>query len=188
MQIGFLTTHSHPGRSSPTRRGRALRELLLCQLVPDPPSNVDFSIIEDPNAHFTTARERLTAHRSDPACAGCHRITDPMGLSLENFDGAGQFRSTEKGAVIDASGSLDGVSFKDASGLAKAVHDNPATVSCLVNRVFSYGMGREPMPGDKKLVSYFQSTFAQDGYRVKALMRTLATSRAFSQAGSGVGP
>jgi hypothetical protein len=186
MQIGFLSAHSHPGRTSPTRRGRALREQLLCQLVPDPPSNVDFSIIEDPNAKFTTARERLAAHSSDPACAGCHKITDPMGLALENFDGAGQFRTTENGAVIDVSGGLDGITFKDASGLAQAMHDNPATVSCLVKRVFSYGMGRDPMRGDRPLVSYFERSFARDGYRMTALMRTLATSRAFSQAG-GVG-
>jgi hypothetical protein len=185
MQIGFLTAHSHPGRSSPTRRGRALRELVLCQNVPDPPPNVDFSIIEDPHAHFTTARERLAAHRAAPACAGCHTVTDPTGLALENFDGAGQYRATEKGAAIDASGALDGVKFTDAAGMARAVHDNPATVSCLVKRVFSYGMGRDPMPGDSTLISYFRSTFVQDGYRVKALMRTLATSRAFSQADGG---
>ncbi len=187
MQIGFLAAHSHPGRTSPTRRGKALRELLLCQIVPDPPSNVDFSIIEDPNAHFTTARARITAHSSDPTCAGCHKITDPMGLALENFDGAGQFRSTENGAVIDTSGGLDGVVFKGAAGLAKAMHDNPSTVSCLVSRVFSYGVGREPVGKDEGLVSYFEQSFARDGYRIKALMRTLATSRAFSQAGGGGG-
>jgi hypothetical protein len=185
MQIGFLAAHSHPGRTSPTRRGKALRELLLCQHVPDPPANVDFSIIEDPHAKFTTARERITAHSSDPTCAGCHKITDPMGLALENFDGAGAYRTIENGAVIDASGGLDGITFKDASGLAKAMHDNPGTVSCLVQRVFSYGLGRDPMDRDQELVGYFERSFASDGYRIKALMRTLATSRAFAQAGGG---
>jgi Protein of unknown function (DUF1592)/Protein of unknown function (DUF1588)/Protein of unknown function (DUF1585)/Protein of unknown function (DUF1595) len=185
MEVGFLAAHSHPGRSSPTRRGRSLRELVLCQLVPDPPPNVDFSIIEDPNAKFTTARERISAHASTPGCAGCHRVMDPMGLALENFDGAGAFRTTEKGAVIDTTGNLDGVKFDDAAGLAKAVHDNPATTSCLVKRVFSYGTGRLPGRGDRDLVSYFERTFARDGYRVKGLMRTLATSHAFSQASGG---
>ncbi len=185
MEIGFLASHSHPGRTSPTRRGKALRELLLCQHVPDPPSNVDFSIIEDPNAKFTTARERITAHNTDPVCRGCHMLTDPMGLALENFDGAGAFRTTEKGAVIDSSGGLDGVKFKDASGLAQAMHDNPATTSCLVKRVFSYGLGREPAPGDRDLMSYFEHSFAQDGYRMKALLRSLATSRAFTRADGG---
>ena len=78
-QVSFLAVHSHPGRSSPTLRGKALREVLLCQKVPSPPPNVDFSIVEDPKANFHTARERLTAHRSNPVCAGCHRITDPIG-------------------------------------------------------------------------------------------------------------
>lgn len=185
MQIGFLAAHSHPGRTSPTRRGKALRELLLCQHVPDPPANVDFSIIEDPHAKFMTARERISAHSSDPTCAGCHKITDPMGLALENFDGAGAFRSTENGVRIDTSGGLDGVAFKDAAGLAQAMHDNPSTVSCLVQRVFSYGLGRDPMEKDEDLVAYFERSFADDGYRIKALMRTLATSRAFAQAGAG---
>lgn len=183
-QIGFLAAHSHPGRTSPTRRGKSLRELLLCQIVPDPPANVDFSIIEDPNAKFTTARERITAHNSDPTCSGCHKITDPMGLALENFDGAGAFRTTENGALIDTSGGLDGVKFNDANGLAQAMHDNPGTTSCLVRRVFSYGLGREPGDRDEELVSYFERGFAEDGYRVKALMRSLANSRAFAQASS----
>ena len=76
-QIAFLASHAHPGRSSATLRGKALRELLLCQTVPRPPPNVDFSIIEDPKSTLRTARERLTAHRANPVCAGCHKITDP---------------------------------------------------------------------------------------------------------------
>ena len=185
MQIGFLAAHSHPGRTSPTRRGRALRELLHCQIVPDPPANVDFSIIEDPNARFLTARERINAHNTDPTCSGCHKITDPMGLALEKFDGAGAFRTTENGAVIDTSGGLDGVTFDDSPGLAQAMHDNASTTSCLVQRVFSYGLGRDPQDGDEELVAYFERTFIRDGYRIKALMRNLATSRAFAQANAG---
>src|SRR5581483_3074742 len=103
-QISFLAGHSHPGRSSPTLRGKALREILLCQPVPRPPANVDFSIVENPNSNYHTARDRLEAHRKNPVCAGCHKIMDPMGLALENFDGAGEYRDTERGAKIDASG------------------------------------------------------------------------------------
>ena len=107
-QVSFLAAHAHPGRSSPTLRGKALRELLLCQTVPRPPPNVDFSLLEDPDSRLKTARERLDLHRTNPVCAGCHKITDPIGLAFENFDGAGQFRATERGAAIDASGALDG--------------------------------------------------------------------------------
>jgi hypothetical protein len=181
-QVGFLSLYSHAGRSSPTKRGRALREIFLCQNVPDPPPNVDFSIVEDPNAHFTTARERLSAHNTDPTCAGCHRLTDPMGLTLERFDGAGQFRTAENKAPIDTSGELDGKRFDDAVGLGRALHDNPATVSCLVTRLYSYALGRETNKADQPVVGYFTNRFASAGYRVPDLMQTIALSTAFRAA------
>jgi hypothetical protein len=181
MQIGFLAAHSHPGRSSATKRGRALRELVLCQPVPDPPPNVDFTIVDDPNAKFHTARERLKAHRDNPDCAGCHMLTDPAGLALEHFDGAGQFRMTENGAELDTSGQLDGFKFTDSRGLSQAVHDNPATAACVVKRVFSYSTGRAPTRKDRALLAYFDKQFSRDGYRVKALMRAIATSQALAR-------
>ena len=137
-QVSFLAANSHAVRSSPTLRGQALRERFLCQLVPDPPPNVDFSLLEEAeNAH--TARERLAVHNTNPSCAGCHLITDPMGLSLENFDGAGRFRETENGAELDISGELDGVFYDDIEGLALAVRDHPKLPNCLVNRLLAYG-------------------------------------------------
>ncbi len=168
-QIGFLAAHAHPGRSSATLRGKALRELLLCQKVPRPPPNVDFSLIEDPKSTLHTARERLAAHRANPVCAGCHKITDPIGLALENFDGAGQYRDTERGAPIDASGNLDGKSFTDAIGLAQALHDNPALPTCLVNRVYGYAVGQAPSGDAAQILPYFSAQFAQEGYKLARL-------------------
>jgi hypothetical protein len=179
-QIGFLSMYAHPGRSSPTKRGRALREALLCQKVPDPPPNVDFSLFEDPKTMFKTARERLTAHRTNPVCAGCHKITDPIGLALENFDGAGEFRAAEKGATIDASGALDGSQFSDAVGLGKALHDHPALTSCLVSRFYAYALGGPAPAKDREMVNYFEKRFAASGYRVPQLLRTIALSGVFS--------
>jgi hypothetical protein len=178
-QIGFLSQYAHPGRSSSTKRGRAIREVLLCQKVPDPPPNVDFSIVEDPQAKYNTARERLTAHSADPTCAGCHKLTDPIGLALEKFDGAGQFRQTEHGAPIDASGSLDGVAYSDAAGLAKAVHDTPALRACIVNRVYAYGVGRAVTKEERPLIKYFQSKLDRSGYRFDDILRTVIYSDAF---------
>jgi hypothetical protein len=179
-QIGFLSMYAHPGRSSPTKRGRALREALLCQKVPDPPPNVDFSLFEDPKTTFRTARERLTAHRTNPVCAGCHKITDPIGLALENFDGAGEFRAEEKGGVIDASGTLDNSRFSDAVGLGKALHDHPALTSCLVSRFYAYAIGGPAPAQERQAVNYFEKRFADGGYRVPQLLRTIALSRVFS--------
>jgi len=182
-QIAFLAAQAHPGRSSATLRGKALRELLLCQQVPRPPPNVDFSLIEDPKSTLRTARERLSAHRANPVCAGCHKITDPIGLALENFDGAGQFRATERGAPIDTSGSLDGKTYNDPVGLANAVHDNPAIPTCLVKRVYGYGVGGplKTDANDKAVLKYFTARFEDTGYKLPQLLRTIALSGAFSE-------
>jgi Protein of unknown function (DUF1588)/Protein of unknown function (DUF1592)/Protein of unknown function (DUF1585)/Protein of unknown function (DUF1595) len=179
-QIAFLASHAHPGRSSPTLRGKALRELLLCQQVPRPPPNVDFSLIEDPKSTLRTARERLAAHRANPVCAGCHKITDPIGLALENFDGAGQYRDTERGAPIDASGNLDGKSFTDPVGLTQALRDSPALPACLVKRVYTYGTGGPVKANDTSVLPYLNSQFAAGQYRLPDLLRTIALSNAFS--------
>jgi hypothetical protein len=179
-QVAFLASHAHPGRSSPTLRGKALRELLLCQQVPRPPPNVDFSLIEDPKSTLRTARERLAAHRANPVCAGCHKITDPIGLALENFDGAGQYRATEKGAAIDTSGTLDGRNFTDPAGLAQALHDSPALPACVVKRAYTYGTGGPMRADDKTVLSYLNARFASGGYRFPDLLRTIALSHAFA--------
>jgi hypothetical protein len=184
-QVAFLAAHAHPGRSSATLRGKALRELLLCQKVPRPPPNVDFSIIEDPKSTLRTARERLAAHRANPVCAGCHKLTDPIGLALENFDGAGQYRTTERGAPIDASGNLDGNPFADAIGLAQTLHDNPALPACLVSRVYGYAIGRAPAAGAADILPYLGAQFAAHGYKLPELLRTVALSSAFSTVTSG---
>ncbi len=179
--ISFLATHAHPVRSSPTMRGKALRELLLCQPVPPPPANVDFSALENPKATLRTARDRVNAHLENPVCAGCHRITDPMGLALENFDGIGAFRETERGQEIDASGTLDGKPFTDAVGLSQALRDHPALPSCLVKRAFSYGTGSPTGNADRPLLAYFTAQFGTDGYKLPALLRTITMSDAFSR-------
>ena len=178
-EIGFLAVYAHPGRSSPTRRGKAIREVLLCQKVPNPPPNVDFSSLENPDPSLKTARERLSAHSKNPVCAGCHKITDPMGLALENFDGAGNYRANENGAHIDTSGGLDNVQFTDFRGLAAAIRDNPRTVSCLTERMSSYALSRSLKNEDRNWVAYVQDKFAASGYRVKGLLRAIAVSEKF---------
>ena len=180
-QISFLAGHSHPGRSSATLRGKALRELLLCQPVPRPPANVDFSAVENPKGNLRTARDRVTVHLENPVCAGCHKITDPMGLALENFDGAGRYRTSERGAVIDASGNLDGKAFTDVKGLAQALRDHPALPSCVVKRAYAYGTGGPTTSGDKATLEALDKQFAAGGYRFPQLLRAVVSSPAFSR-------
>jgi len=180
-QISFVAMHSHSGKSSPTLRGRAVREILMCQRVPDPPGNIAFDLFNDPNSPHRTARERLTVHRNNPACAGCHKLVDPIGLTLENYDGLGQFRTTENGAPIDKSGELNGVKFEGASGLAKVIRDEPAVPKCLVNRLSAYAMGNITTRENKDWVTYLEKSFVADGYRVPELMRRIVTSEAFTK-------
>lgn len=186
--VSFLALHAHPGRSSPTLRGKALRELLLCQHVPPPPPDVDFSIINNPDANYPTQRDRVRAHLENPSCAGCHRVTDPTGLSLENFTGEGRFRLTENDAVIDATGDLDGVAFENVVGLGEALRNNAALPACLVQRVYSYGSGGATTVQDNQLLEYFNGRFEAGGYKLPNLLRTIALSNSFTRVTDGWGP
>ena len=178
--ISFVALHSHPGRSSATLRGKAVREILLCQKVPDPPSGVDFTLVSDSsNPIYKTARQRLGAHATNPTCAGCHKLMDPIGLAMENFDGAGQWRTEENGQPIDARGEFDGIKYADAAGLGKALHDSAAATSCLVNRLHDYAIGRTPSKGEKPWLAYLEKSFAEEGYRLPELLRQIAISDSF---------
>ena len=152
----------------------------MCQPVPDPPANVNFSLVEDTsNAERPTARDRLTPHRNSRACASCHRRMDPIGLSLENFDGVGAYRTEENGVPIDASGELDGVLFNDPVGLGHAVGAHPALPACFVNRLSEYAVRRSLTQGDTGWVADLTTTFADGEYRLRALLHAIATSDGF---------
>lgn len=176
---GFVALFSHPGRSSPTILGKGVRELLMCQRVPDPPGDIDFTLFNEPGSQQMTARERLAIHNSVASCAGCHRLTDEIGLSLENFDGAGQFRASDQGQVIDASGNLDGIAYEDQTGLAEALSQNPAIPSCLVQQTMAYGLGRSLSGSEKNWFDYLLTEFAEGEYKFKPLLQSIVTSANF---------
>ena len=178
-QASFVALYSPAGRTSPTGRGKALRETLLCQAVPAPPANVDFKFVQDiSNPKYKTTRDRLTAHRSEPMCAGCHKITDPIGLALENFDGAGGYRTTENGVAIDTSGEINGHKFTGPLGLAKALHEDPAVTSCVAKKAYAFGSGRLPAEKDQEWVQ-IKTRFADSHYNFVELLRQIATSDLF---------
>ncbi len=175
-EASFTTLFSPSGRTSPTVRGKALRQNILCEKVPPPPGNVSFKFVEDTsNPQFKTTRDRLTAHRTEPMCAGCHKLTDPLGLALENFDSAGEFRTTENGVLIDASGELSGKQFVGAPGLAQAVRDDPAAVSCVAQKAFAFETGYVPAKDDAQW-QQIQQKFAASHYQVLELLRAIAMS------------
>ncbi len=176
-QVSFVALHSHPGQASATLRGRGLREAILCQKVPDPPGNVNFKLAFDTtNPQYPTARSRLTAHRANPVCAGCHKLMDPIGLSMENFDSDGHFRTQENGVVIDTSGDLNGKKFDGIQGLDQAVAEDPSAPSCLVTRLTAYALGRAPTGDEVQWVADLKKQFVADQYRLRPLLRQIAIS------------
>ena len=177
--LSFTALYALPGRSSPTLRGKAIREVFLCQRVPDPPNNVDFSKFEDPKSEIKTVRARLEAHATSPVCAGCHKLIDPMGLSLEKFDGLGTYRTAENGVAIDASGQLDTVKFDDATGLGATLANNPQASSCFITQLFAYGAGHKPTAEEAEWVKFVQNQFAAGGYKAREALRRIATSDNF---------
>jgi hypothetical protein len=177
--VSFNALYSHPGRSSATLRGKFVREVLLCQDIPTPPANIDFSIVEDTMGELRTARDRLEQHVTNDACAGCHTLTDPIGLALENFDAVGMYRDEENGVPIDASGELDGVAYEDAAGMGRALRDNPALGPCLVRSLYRYSVGRDVESGEQLLLASLNESFAESEYRVRELMREVVLSDGF---------
>src|SRR5258708_16561781 len=113
-QISMLSMFSHPGRSSPTKRGVALLDIFLCSPTPTPPNDVDFSVVNDPNSLLKTLRERLTAHATNKVCALCHTRSDPIGLSLEGFDTIGGYRTSEYGVRLVESPTIHVTTFSSS--------------------------------------------------------------------------
>ena len=174
-QVSFLALHSHPGSTSPTLRGKALRENLLCQRVPPPPGDVDFSLVQDTgNPAFKTVRQRLAVHRENPTCAACHRLTDPVGLTLEVFDVSGVYRTTENGAPIDTTGTFRGTPYASVTELAPILRDDPTATSCLVNRAFSYGTARLPTDEEFSWLVDTRSSLIEASVGWRDLMRRIA--------------
>lgn len=177
--ITFLSLFSHPAASSPTKRGVKIHEIFMCEPTPIPPPNVDFSKVQALSQG--TVRTRLLAHMEDEACASCHAVSDPIGLSLEHFDSLGQLRTHENGQVIDVSADVDGVTFDGAQGAGRYLHDNPSIPACLVKNVYAYGVGRAPERSEAPFFNAQVKAFAADGYRVPDMMVRVASSPEFFQ-------
>lgn len=181
-QASFLMLQAHATSTSATRRGKFIRTTVLCQEIPAPPANVDTSIPEA-DAESPTLRERLDTHLSDPFCASCHRLTDPIGLGFENFDGIGQWRPMENGAVIDPSGDLDGVPFADAWELGQVVADNPFLEPCFARHVYRYGTGRLNVDGEDELLAWLADGFTRSGHSFRELLVETVLSPGFRNVG-----
>lgn len=176
--VSLLATHAHPTSTSVTRRGMFIRTTLLCQIIPSPPADVNTAIPEV-TEELPTLRDRVARHLEDPACAGCHRLMDPIGLGLETYDGVGAERARENGVPIDASGEIDGVQFDGPAGLASALAGHRNLSPCLTEKLFTYAQGRPPEAGEEAVLDWLTRAFAWENHRVKALLVDLVSSEAF---------
>jgi hypothetical protein len=174
-QASFLSVSSQPNRSSPTRRGKFIREMMLCQSIPTPPPDVT----PFPDAAPGTAREKLTSHRQNPACASCHAVMDPIGLALEHFDGIGAFRTTDKGLAIDATGELDGVTFDGPRQLGAALKNHPESAACIARQIYRYAMAHVENAGEEAAIITLSKAFQDSGYRFRALVEGVVKNPAF---------
>jgi hypothetical protein len=176
--VSLLALNAHPVSSSATLRGKFVRQKVLCHPIPSPPADVDTSIPE-PSGEAPTLRDRVAEHTSDPVCATCHLMMDPIGLSLENFDGLGEWRDDDNGAAIDASGDIDGTPFDDAWGLGKVLSEHPDVPPCAVQNLWRYAHGRPEALGEADLLDHLTVGFADAGHRVYDLLLLVAVSEGF---------
>ncbi|MBC8132245.1 MAG: DUF1592 domain-containing protein, partial [Deltaproteobacteria bacterium] len=182
-QGGFLAVTSHQDKTSPVLRGKWVMGQLLCVPVSPPPANVNAML--DPTKVSGTLRQQLEQHRTDPSCSVCHRMMDPIGLGLENYDAVGAYRTTDIGAAIDASGQLpDGRTFNGRQGLANLVAADPNYARCLTQQLYTYALGRVPdtvTAGhmDPATMYGLANSFRTGGYKFKDLVAQIAASPTF---------
>lgn len=180
---GILALHAKQNETSPTARGKLVREVFLCQTIPDPPPTVDTALADPPAGVVLTMREKFERHRADPACQGCHALLDPAGLALEIFDPIGAFRASDHGKPIDGSGALDGQRFADARELGRLLRANAEARRCLVRQLFRYAVGhREDSAEEEILLATLDDRFVRQGGRVRALLLDLVSADAFRHA------
>lgn len=174
---GFLSAYAHISSTSPTLRGKFVREVLMCQGIPAPPGDV---VTELPVGEYKTMRERLAQHLEDPSCAGCHVLMDPIGFGLENFDGVGMFRLTENDVPLDTVSNLDNLGeFDGARELGSLLRDSPAVTRCLVRNLFRHATGHLETPGENPALEDLDVVFEDSEYRMKELLAELVASPAF---------
>lgn len=179
----ILTVTSNPTRTSPVKRGKWILENLLNTPPPPPPPNIPEL---ESGKLVGTLRERMEQHRSNPACAACHNMMDPLGFALENFDPVGQYRERDAGAVIDASGKMpDGTEFNGFEGLQQvlATERREQFVRCLVEKMMTYAVGRGIEYYDKCAVDKIMADSKRYDYKFAYIVAGIIESDPFQKLG-----
>ena len=186
-QASFLTLTSKPLgdglRTSPVVRGKFILENLFNQKIPPPPPDVP-ALKLDTNRQLTgTVRQIFEQHRASAACAGCHARMDPYGFALENYAGTGEWRMTDNGAGIDASGEIDGRKFSGPVEFRKMLTARTDDFRrAFVRKVLSYALGRGIQGFDRPAVEAIASAVKADGDRFSSVILNVVNSYPFRNA------
>lgn len=183
----FLSVAGKFGDTSPTQRGKLIRERLLCQVIPPPPP--DANVDEPPVSESSPCKwDSYAAHREIGSCAGCHNAMDPVGFGLENFDQAGRWREHDPGlpeCTIAGDGELfgagpngDALAFNGPAELGSVLLESGAIESCLVKQVFRFAAGRREKSADAAFLDALGASFAQT-HRFDELLLDVVSAESF---------
>ena len=210
-QTLFLALTAKPEDSSPTARGLFVREQFLCQHVPEPPAGVNTNLPAVTEEKPQTNRDRMSEHATNPSCATCHRLIDPIGFGLERFDAIGarrekfqlQFAGTRRGEdgarkrgalktvdlEIDPAGYVAGLpnsQFASPSQLGAVLAQSAQCQECVVKQYFRYTLGRMETPADRPLIRQVLEDFRSSQFHFKELIVSLMRARGFTNSGEAV--
>ncbi len=179
----ILTLTSVADRTSPVQRGKWIMEVLLGSPPPPPPPNVP--LLEETagsaGSRLLSVRERMEEHRANPACTSCHKVIDPLGLALENYDVTGAWRIRDGDTPVDPTGDLyDGTKMDGPNGLRSALmqHSNVVLLS-FTESLMTYGLGRRVEYFDLPTVRAIVRDAARADYRMSAFILGVVKSPAF---------
>ncbi len=200
----FLTMTSKPGETSPTVRGLFVREHLLCETIPDPPPDATATLPPLTEDKPLANRDLLGVHLTNPTCAGCHNLIDPVGFGLEMYDAVGRYRERQsitffpiraerkKDPVtvevdINPEGVVAGISretFSSPRELGELLAASPRCQECVVRQLFRYATGREESESDEPAIEEAVEAFRSSGFRFQKLLIALVATDAFTGANS----
>jgi hypothetical protein len=180
-QGSVLTVSSYANRTSPVLRGKWVLTNILGSPPPPPPPNVPPLKDAADSGKVLTMRERMAQHRANPPCAGCHKLMDPIGFALENYDAVGQWRTTEGGVPVDVAGGLpDGSTFTGVAGLRQALLRNPELfVTTTTEKLLTYALGRGVEDDDAPAVRGIVRAARGNDYRFSSLVLGIVNSTPF---------
>ncbi len=180
-QGSILTMTSISNRTSPVARGKYVMEVLLGTAPPAPPPNVPPLKEAADNKTVMTLRQKMEEHRTNPVCAACHKMMDPIGFSLENYDAVGVWRTKDNGLPIDASGKMfDGAKLDGPNSLRQAIlSHSDAFLGTFSENLLSYGIGRVLEPSDMPAVRAIAHHAAQTDNHFSSFVMGVVTSTPF---------